>query len=253
MSELATPSQVTNTAAPRSNGPGTLQLIIVVVILAGGIAVTALTSDVSKVSEPGVRMVDGQPFLPDVAGSWTGGEMTGLTPEERALLPSDTEGARRVYTDTKGRQIYCSVVLAGRDVTSIHRPELCLKGQGWQLAAPRTMDIETPAARDGTLRVSSMNADRVVPTSDGRTLQYRTEFVYWFVGKDRTTPYHWQRILWTTEDRVFHNRNHRWAYFLINIPFDQGLSSKDPAAAQEEAGQVVRQFIHDIYPQLVAN
>src|SRR6266853_121338 len=136
----------------RASGPSPLQLGILVTILGGGVLLTALTSDVTRVSEPGVKLVDGQPFLPDQAGDWKGGEMTGLTKEERDILPSDTEGARRIYTDSAGHQVSCSLVLAGRDVTSIHRPELCLRGQGWQLAVPRTIDIATPAARGGELR-----------------------------------------------------------------------------------------------------
>src|SRR5437899_1414743 len=150
---MSEPSVQTQPAAP-SRGPSTLQLVIVVAILAGGIVLTALTSDVSKVSEPGVKLVEGQPFLPEKAGLWTGGEKTGLTSDERAVMPADTEGVRRIYSDDKGHQVYCSIVLAGRDVASIHRPELCLTGQGWQLAAPRTVDIETPAALGGALRVS---------------------------------------------------------------------------------------------------
>jgi hypothetical protein len=249
---MSEPTIQTQPAAP-SCGPSTLQLVIVVAILAGGIVLTALTSDVSKVSEPGVKLVEGQPFLPETAGPWTGGEQTGLTPDERVLLPADTEGTRRIYSDDKGHQVYCSIVLAGRDVTSIHRPELCLKGQGWQLATPRTLDIATPAAQGGALRVSRMDATRVVPAGDGRDGRMRAEFVYWFVGKDRTTPYHWQRILWTTEDRVFHNRNHRWAYFLINTPVDPKLAAQDPSAGETAAVLIVCQFIQDIYPSLVAN
>jgi EpsI family protein len=252
MSEISTSSQPAAAAPGASRGPSTRQLIVVVAILGAGILLTALTSDVTKVSEPGIKMANGEPFLPAVAGHWTGGEQTGLSPEERQILPADTEGVRRAYTDAQGRSIYCSVVLAGRDVTSIHRPELCLKGQGWQLDAPQTMEIETAAAPGGTLRVSRMAATGSRPAGEGRSAVLHTEFVYWFVGKDRTTPYHWQRILWTTEDRVLHNRNHRWAYFLINIPVDQRLAVENPPAAREQAEQLIRQFIQDIYPSLAA-
>ena len=74
-----------------------------------------------------------------------------------------------------------------------------------------------------------------------------TVFVYWFVGKDRTTPYHAQRILWSTLDRVLHNRNHRWAYFLINALCPP---APVPAKAQDESMDRIRQFIQDIYPEL---
>ncbi len=244
MNETQTQSSSTTTPAARTGGSSALQLGIIVAILAGGIALTALTSDVMRGSEPGVKLVGEQPFLPDKAGSWTGGELTGLTPEERAILPSDTEGARRIYRDTAGHELFCSVVLAGRDVTSIHRPELCLRGQGWTLEKPEIEQVTTPAVAGGSVKVSRINASREFKSPDGRSGQARTVFVYWFIGKDRTTPYHWQRILWTTEDRVLHNRNHRWAYFLLNAPVQTSTA---------DSMQVITRFVQDIYPDLVMN
>jgi EpsI family protein len=226
------------TSAPPARGPSARQLVILVVILGAGIVFTALTSDVSRISEPGVRLIDGQPFLPEKAGAWAGGEMTGLTPDERAILPSDTEGARRIYKDPAGHELFCSLVLAGRDVTSIHRPELCLRGQGWEWGGVTVAEI--PAAGH-PLKVSRLDAVHAVQAKDGRTGQAQSVFVYWFVGKDRTTPYHWQRILWTTMDRVFHNRNHRWAYFLINAPV---------TTSQDDTMQVITRFVQDLSPAL---
>jgi EpsI family protein len=217
------------------------QLSLLVAILGGGVMLTALTSDVTRVSEPGVKLVDGQPFLPGQAGDWRGGEMTGLTEQERAILPSDTEGGRRLYTDSSGHQVYCSVVLAGRDVTSIHRPELCLRGQGWQWGGLNTATILTPAVAGGRLVVSRIDATHTFALKDGQTTQGQSIFIYWFVGKDRTTPYHWQRILWTTLDRVFHNRNHRWAYFLVYSPV-----TTTPA----DTMQTVTRFVQEVYPRL---
>jgi len=244
MNESATsPSPVVSPSA-RTSGPSTLQLGILVAILGSGVLLTALTSDVTRVTEPGVKLVDGQPFLPDQAGDWTGGEMTGLTKEERDILPSDTEGARRIYTDSAGHQVFCSLVLAGRDVTSIHRPELCLRGQGWQWGGLNVADIPIATAAGGMLRVSRIDAAHAVALKDGRKGQAQSVFLYWFIGKERTTPYHWQRILWTTMDRVFHNRNHRWAYFLVNAPV---------ATTQADTMQIVSRFIQELYPALSPN
>lgn len=236
---LATSSPATPTA--RGSGPSVLQLSALVVILGGGVLLTALTSDVTKVTEPGVKLVDGLPFLPDQAGEWRGGEVTGLSKEERDILPADTEGARRVYTDAAGHQVYCSLVLAGRDVTSIHRPELCLTGQGWHWNGIKIAEVPTAAVAGGVLRVSRLDSAHAVVMKDGRTGESQAIFVYWFVGKERTTPHHWQRILWTTMDRVFHNRNHRWAYFLLNAPVSTN---------QAETMQIVSQFIQQLYPNL---
>src|ERR1700722_9522705 len=97
------PSSAHAVASPTSRGPSTRQIAIVVAILGGGVLFTAMTSDVTKVSEPGIKLTeDGQPFLADKAGDWNGGELTGLTPEEKKILPEDTMGSRRIFKDGKG-------------------------------------------------------------------------------------------------------------------------------------------------------
>ena len=155
--------------ADAHRGPSTRHIAIVVAILGGGVLFTAMTSDVTKISEPGIKLTaDGQPFLPDKAGDWTGGELTGLTDEEKRILPEDTMGSRRMFKDKDGNELFCSIVLAGRDVTSIHRPELCLTGQGWALGNLQVEQIPTPAAKGGVLSVSRLNATRDVKLSDGR-------------------------------------------------------------------------------------
>lgn len=239
-------------AAPPRRGPSTRQISIVVVILAVGVLLTATTSDVAKVSEPGVKLYpDGTPYLVDQAGDWSGGEKTGLTEDEQRLLPKDTEGSRRVFRDKDGTELYCSIVLAGRDVTSIHRPELCLPGQGWKIQSEYTQPISVPTAPGGVLNVMRMNASRPVRLADGRMRDVQSVFAYWFVGKDRMTPYHWQRIYWTAKDRVFYNTNHRWAYILIHLPINGDAEAGAAVKSQDDAMKVVARFVQDIYPSLI--
>jgi EpsI family protein len=232
-----------------SRGPSAVQLGIVVAILAGGIILTALTADVTRVSEPGVRLVDGKPFLEPQVGGWRGGVLQGLTEDERRLLPADTEGARRLYVNAAGHEIYCSVVVAGREVTSIHRPELCLPGQGWEIQNEYTEAIPVPTASGGALKVMRMNSTRSALLTNGKVVRANSVFFYWFVGKDRVTPYHWQRILWTTKDRVLHNTNHRWAYILVHIPV--GIESPDTPRLTNAAMLAARDFVQAIYPTLM--
>ncbi len=245
--------------APRPRGPSVAQIGIVVAILAVAISVTGLTSDITRVSEPGIRLVDGKPSLPDQAGEWIGGKEEGLSEMERTILPADTEGTRRSYHDAASNEVYCSVILAGKEVTSIHRPELCLPGQGWKIESEYTEPIQTPDARGGVLHVMRMNTTRTLSMAGGQTAVARFIFVYWFVGKDRVTPYHWQRILWTAQDRVLHNRNHRWAYILIEAPstVDQpGTEGRSAGAVHRtdtETMQVVARFVQGIYPKLAAD
>src|SRR5271154_2516828 len=100
--------------ATAHRGPSTRQIAIVVAILGGGVLFTAMTSDVTKVSEPGIKLSEnGEPFLADKAGDWIGGELSGLTEEEKKILPEDTMGSRRLFKDKDGDELFCSIVLAG--------------------------------------------------------------------------------------------------------------------------------------------
>lgn len=239
-------------AVPQRRGPSTTQISIVVVILAIGVLLTATTSDVAKVSEPGVKLYpDGTPYLVDRAGDWVGGPKTGLSEDEQRLLPQDTQGSRRLFNDKNHNELFCSIVLAGRDVTSIHRPELCLPGQGWKIQSEYTQSIPVPSAPGGVLNVMRMNASRPVPMANGQTTEVHSVFAYWFIGKDRMTPYHWQRMYWTAKDRVFYNTNHRWAYVLIHMPIQADLLEGSDIKTQDAAMQVVSKFIQDMYPFLV--
>jgi len=246
------PAPVATPAAAPSRGPSLLHLGIVVGILAGGVLLTALTSDVTQVSEPGIAVKDGRPFLSEKFGDWAGGPLEGLSEQERAILPQDTEGARRVYTDSAGNQVYCSIVLAGRDVTSIHRPELCLPGQGWSIQTSSVEPVTVPSAAGGSLELMRLNTVRNHQLPDGRTVQGRSIFVYWFVGKDRTTAHHLERIFWTTKDRVLHNTNHRWAYILIHSPVRLETNTADEIKRADAAAmKITARFVQDLYPTLV--
>lgn len=251
MSE-SSPTVTTATPAPtaHSRGPGLRHLGIVVIILTAGVILTALTADVTKTSEPGIRLVDNKPFLAETVGPWQGGPQEGLSETERNVLPADTEGARRIYKDAAGRQIYCSIVLAGRDVTSIHRPEVCLPGQGWKIQSQYVETVPVAAAPNGKLGVMRMNTIRDIQLKDGSTAQMLSVFAYWFVGKDRVTPHHVERILWNTKDRVLHSTNHRWAYILIHAPVDPAIAAANPQQATDDAMQQVARFVQDLYPTL---
>jgi hypothetical protein len=69
--------------------PRTVQIGIVVGILVIGLVLTRLTSEVTRVSEPGIRLVNDRPFLPEKAGEWQGGELQGLS---EILMPTGRGG-----------------------------------------------------------------------------------------------------------------------------------------------------------------
>lgn len=236
----------------KSGGPSLMQIGIVVGILAVAVVVTALTSDVKRMSEPGIRLVNDGPDLLEQVGGWKGGPAGGLVPEEKRLLPKDTMGTRRTYTNATSNQVSCTIILAGRDVTAIHRPELCLTGQGWKIEREYVESIPVASAPGGQLQVMRMNTTRTEELPGGKKVMLRAVFMYWFVGKHRITPHHWERIFWTSKDRVLHNTNHRWAYVLVHSIAKVEGGPEEINKTDEETFGLLKDFGAAVYPTLMA-
>ena len=134
---------------------------------------------------------------------------------EKKMLPADTEFAKAIYfTPTKDPAkrdvVHCTIVLSGAERKSIHRPEVCLQGQGWTLMDSRTLPVDLGGGR--VLSVRDLYMERSVALKDGKKKPLRAHYMYWFVGSDVTTPSHAERIWLTLWDNITRNVNHRWAY-----------------------------------------
>ncbi len=137
------------------------------------------------------------------------GEIRGFTsvevpPSEAELktLPSDTVIVKRSYTDENGDWFLVSAVIGGRSKSSIHRPELCLPSQGYQMMRPRTVLV------DGTeWRFISLER-RESPTLG---------FAYTFANQaGYRTSSHVKRIFRDILDRTFAGRIDRWVMVTVN-------------------------------------
>ena len=135
-----------------------------------------------------------------------------ITRLELDYLPPDTTYARRSYMSEDGRfHSAASVVLMGTDRTSIHRPEYCLTGQGWNIVRQRTTSIaiERPEAHDLPVRRFDMQFQGVI---DGRMVIRSGVYVFWFVADGQQTASHVDRQLWLIRDLLLHQTLQRWAY-----------------------------------------
>lgn len=149
--------------------------------------------------------------LPAFLGTDWIGQSTAVTAIEREVLPPDTGFSRRNYVSIHNRQdqVFLSIVLSGRDRTSIHRPELCLVGQGWTIGR---RSVETFARPDAApLRASVLHITREIVDPAGGRRVIPALFVYWFVGRDEVVATHGER-LWRTALNRLRGRTDRWAY-----------------------------------------
>ncbi|HLP25841.1 MAG TPA: exosortase-associated EpsI family protein, partial [Acidobacteriota bacterium] len=190
----------------------------VVVLAAVGVALAARALDRVQVSpRTGVKLAaDGvNPVpLPNFLGLDWAGQNAPVSAVEREMLPLDTGYSRKNYVSLrdKRQQVFLSIVLSGRDRTSIHRPELCLVGQGWTIREAGTHVFVAGGVR---VPATVLHVERDVTNARGEVAKLPALLVYWFVGADRIVASHWERVFYTSLDRVRHLQAHRWAYVLM--------------------------------------
>jgi EpsI family protein len=180
--------------------------------------------------------------LPDKVGSYVGFPEE-ISEAEKTILPPDTEFARKTYHSAQHDRILCSIVLSGAEKRSIHRPEICLDGQGWTLKSGEVVNV--PLHNGHSLPVMNLTIERTARMGN-QPVSVRSYYMYWFVGKDKTTPYHLNRTFLTSWDRLIHNIYHRWAYVIISSTITEGLSY--PHRNAEETLKMLESFIADIVP-----
>lgn len=163
-----------------------------------------------KLAADGINPV----VLPTSIGLDWMGQTAEVTSIERETLPADTGFSRRTYVSLLDRrqQVLLSIVLSGRDRTSIHRPELCLVGQGWTITGQARHTFERPDAREVPIPATVLRIEREFTGGDGRKVKVPGLFAYWFVGADKVVATNSARVAYTAIDRLRHFEAHRWAY-----------------------------------------
>ena len=202
----------------------TAWMVLVVVGVVLEMAFLARVSTSVERGDAGVRLAENgaDPVdLPAFIGTEWIGRRAEVSNVERDILPSDTGFSRRTYVSVADRShaVFLSIVLSGRDRTSIHRPEICLVGQGW------TIDGVTQHTFDGTDRARNpipatlLRTSLIEPVSQR---QIQTVMAYWFVNADAVVATHWQRFWRDAWNRVRHGRVDRWAYVLVQADAQDG-------------------------------
>ncbi len=178
--------------------------------------------------------------LPLVAGIYVG-EAEPQSDMEKKLLPADTTQVKRTYR-TPGRRVderdvaHASLVIAGQDTRSIHRPEVCLPGQGWTITDSRVLPVELPSGQQ--LYVRDLSLERLDQRSADRRV-LRAHYIYWFVGKDVTTTSDAKRQWLSFSDSVFRQVNHRWAYPSVMAFVTQGMNPQQSGQRERNDTQTV--------------
>ena len=177
--------------------------------------------------------------LPDICPD-CGEDLFTMSWAEYGVLPQDTEYAKSAYTNASGERVFTSIVLSGRERSSIHRPQRCLKGQGSSIMNEHTIKVDMGDREP--LKVAVIEIERGYRTEEGPQTYYGY-YAYWFVGQDRETASHYARMFWLGWDRVTRSVAHRWAYVAVS-------GEREPEGRDYE--EKIADFIRIIYPHIVA-
>ena len=168
--------------------------IIVLLLVIPTMIYQAMTPDPTLTKEPEI-----------VLGEIEGFHSEPLPPSEAELktLPKDTGiKKKKYYNSLTGDSFVVNVVIGGTSKGSIHRPELCLPSQGFQMVRPRNVKV-------------SGRPWHVLDLEKGYGLPMG--FAYTFFNQDGyATSSHMARIFQDVLDRSLLNRYDRWVMVTVN-------------------------------------
>lgn len=201
-------------------------------------------SDLRLTNELGEIATTNSVLLPD-SPLGCASQLRPIAREELNWLPRDTTYGRRYYRAADGFEALVSAVLMGSDRTSIHKPEYCLPGQGFQIQrrSPREIMIYDPHRY--RLPVMRLDAVREYRTPEGQSVRLSAVYVYWFLSEDRLSRDHLQRMWWLALDLVRTGELQRWAYL--------GCLTVCPPGQEDAAYARLVSLIQAIVPQIHRN
>lgn len=206
------------------------------------VAICEMTPVSHRLSDPGLTMQ-----LPETFDEFEA-EDIGMTSIEKQAFDEGVEMTRSLYKSPRGRQFICTLVLSGPIKRSLHRPEICMPGQGWKIERSEIIKLRTD---DGRVQEATLlYLFKEHKSEDGRRMRTRAYNVYWYVGYDVATPSYTNHVILSHRDSVFRNINHRWgmaSLFVVNPsrPVGQSdpLSSIATAAFITEIGGAMLPYV----------
>lgn len=230
--------------APAGDRRICISSIAAIVITAGGLAICAMTDVNPTIADPGVVLE-----LPLQFGKYQGQEMK-MTAVERNILDKGVDLARCQYLSTDQHMMLATVIQSGMGGRTLHRPEVCLPGQGWNITERLKIPVKLDNGR--TVQATLLRMHRDYEPSPGTRKRMRALNLYWYIGSDGTTSDdYYDHIRISYIDAVFHNLAHRWAMASFFVPMPETeVRANDP---MEEVGALgeLRDFAGGVAPKFM--
>lgn len=242
------------------------------IIVLMGIVVVFLGILLAMPSAPGMKPSRLAKDLPETIGNWEGKpQEPGAA--ERKILAADTEFERMNYVDLDDRKtpIEVSIVFSGKNITqSIHRPEICLRSQGWEFIEENYISLEGVLPGGASLPVKELicrkqrmreEGDAWVPATNPKGepfYDWRSSY-YTFFGHEKIVSGHYERTIEDMKDRLFKGYDQRWAYATFSSTItskyvEQGINIGNwPSADEKETKALLCEFLRELFPLVVSD
>lgn len=220
------------------NKQSTILLLITLALIGSGAALLARMKANQQLGLPGVKTVplgsgkNLRVLLPERVLQYESEQI-----QQEAIvtntLPADTSYGQRRYIDRKNPNdwVILNVVLMGADRTSMHKPQYCLEGAGWQVdnahSLETTISMERPQPYQ--LPIIRLLTTRSIQNASGQTIPVRGVYVYWFVADDALSgdKSGADRMWWSAKHLLRTGVLQRWAYiscFAVCLPGQEDVT-----------------------------
>ena len=170
--------------------------------------------------------------------------------DERKILAPDTLFSKADYRllsndawDQSIPDVHVSLVFSGNDMNqSIHRPEMCLPGQGH--LDLQASDVSFSLSNGKEMKFTRLVSYRRVPDLPDKKLHY--VHYYTFVGKGNIRHSHTQRMICDLLDRTLKGKVQRWAYFQVGTYWSPHLK-----LTQDDAEKLLQKLVSQLLPEII--
>lgn len=171
--------------------------------------------------------------VPCAMDGWRCGGDVPLEPDILAVLKVD-DYVNRVYWTRDGRSagLYVGYYASQRQGDTMHSPQNCLPGAGWQPISATRADLD--------LGGTHIPVNRYIVQKD----LDRQIVVYWYEGRGRTIANEYSNKFWLMVDAA---RLHRSDGALVRIVVPAANGTE---ASLDEAGQTADGFARSLFPRL---
>jgi exosortase len=182
------------------------------------------------------------------------GEIQGIKgePDQRELtgLAEDVTILRNFYILPNGGQAMCSMVISGAERRSLHRPEICLPAQGWNVLSSNELPVTLEDGRELRLKIVQLQRDYKDDSGELRRIKALNAFFY--AGSEGVvTADYYDHVMKTYIHSLTKNLSHRWALLSFYLPYSEAAAGQGDPMADLAAIESVRQLVAAVAPKVI--